>query len=236
MISMTAAAFSQTTPDKPHSHSGTNALQLTPAFISKLANEMETNNPAILAGLARTNAAAASVSAVRSWEDPIARGGGMGAREDLRASDGDLIYGVEQKLPLFGKPAAARRVALAGLATETATSVYQLQVFRRELAKAAFRTGLADEVILLGEQDLTWLEAVSQASETKYTSGQATLVEARALGRVDRRSLVVALLAVGERRRAPQALRRRADSRVGIDHGDLLLDRESSDDRFGSPK
>ena len=177
MISMIAAVFSQTTSDKPHSHAGTNALQLTPAFISKLVNEMEKNNPAILAGLARTNAAGASVSAVRSWEDPIARGGGIGAREDLRASDGDLIYGVEQKLPLFGKPAAARRVALAGLATETATSVYQLQVFRRELAKAAFRTGLADEVILLGEQDLTWLEAVSQASETKYTSGQATLVE-----------------------------------------------------------
>jgi len=82
--------------------------------LNQLVKELDAKNPAILASLARTNAAAASVRAVRSWEDPIARVGGIGAREELRASDGDLLYGVEQKLPLFGKPARRRRVALAG--------------------------------------------------------------------------------------------------------------------------
>src|SRR2546423_7862631 len=78
-----------------------NSLQLTPALINQLAGELETNNPSFLATRARTNAAGAAFRAVKSWEDPSARIGGMAAREELRASDGDLIYGVEQKLPLF---------------------------------------------------------------------------------------------------------------------------------------
>src|SRR5438309_6714041 len=114
IISRAAAALSQpaATDALEMRAADTNALQLTPALISQLVREMETNNPAFLATLARTNAAAASVRAVRSWEDPMARLGGMGAREELRASDGDIIYGVEQKLPLFGKPQAARRLAV----------------------------------------------------------------------------------------------------------------------------
>src|SRR5215204_5383977 len=81
-----------------------NAVPVTPALIGQLAEEMRTNHPGLLAAYARTNAAAASVAAVRTWEDPMARIGGMAAREEMRAEDGDLIYGAEQKLPLWGKP------------------------------------------------------------------------------------------------------------------------------------
>jgi cobalt-zinc-cadmium efflux system outer membrane protein len=178
IISIAAVGLAQTPADEPHVHDGdTNALQITPEFISLLVKEMETNNPAFLATLARTNAAAASVRSVRTWEDPTARLGGMGAREELRASDGDVIYGVEQKLPLFGKPQAARRLAAAGLGTEIASSDYQFQMLRRELAKATFRTALADKIVQLGAQDIDWLEAVARTVQTKYGAGQATLVE-----------------------------------------------------------
>ena len=156
---------------------GTNVLQLTPALVNELAEEMRAKNPALLAAGARTNAAGAGVGAVRTWEDPMVRAGGMAAREDFRASDGDLIYGVEQRLPLFGKPALARKLATAGLVTQTATADYQFQILKKELAKAAFRTALADEVISLGVQDLGWLQTVSQTVERKYSAGQASLVE-----------------------------------------------------------
>lgn len=53
--------------------------------------------------------------------------GGMGARREMQAEDGDFIYGVEQKLPLFGKPQLARKVAQAELATEEAGLDYQFQ-------------------------------------------------------------------------------------------------------------
>src|SRR2546422_346762 len=112
MISISASVLAQTqSAEHPSVHSGTNILQLTPSLINELADEMRQKNPALLAVRARTNAAAASLSAIRSWEDPTARLGGVIAREEFRASDGDLVYGVDQKLPLFGKPKLARRVA-----------------------------------------------------------------------------------------------------------------------------
>jgi outer membrane protein TolC len=155
----------------------TNVVRLTPEFINQLAEEMRTNHPALLAARARTNAAAAGVDAVRTWEDPMLRVGGLAAREEMRADDGDVIYGAEQKLPLFGKAALARRVARAELAVENANVDYEFQIRKSELAKVAFRAALAEQVVAVGEQDLLWLRTMADAMDAKYQSGQATLVE-----------------------------------------------------------
>ncbi len=101
----------------------------------------------------------------------------MAAREEMRADEGDLIYGVEQKLPLFGKPGLARAVARAELATEMANADYRFQILRRELAQTVFRAALADEVVVIGQQDLAWLETMTRTMEGRYRAGEATLVE-----------------------------------------------------------
>ena len=155
----------------------TNNVIMTPDYLGQLAEEMRTNNPALRAASAMTNAAAAGVAAVRTWEDPMVMAGGMGAREEMRADEGDVIYGVEQKLPLFGKPRLERNVARAGLATETANLDYQFQKMRVELAKASFRAALADRVVALGQQDLVWLDTMKQLLESNARIGQASLVE-----------------------------------------------------------
>jgi len=155
----------------------TNVLQLTPALVNQLAEEMRTNHPALLAADSRTNAAAAGVAAVRTWEDPMLRLGGMASDQEMRAENGDILYGVEQKLPLFGKPAAARRVARAELGVEMANADYQFQILKSDLAKVAFRAALAAQVVAIGEQDLLWLQTMIETTEAKYQSGQATLVE-----------------------------------------------------------
>ena len=156
---------------------GTNGITLTPEYLGHLAEEMRTNNPGLRADYARTNAARASADAVRTWEDPMARVGGMSAREEMRADEGDILYGVEQKLPLFGKPKLARRVARAELAVESANADYQFQLQRSELAKTAFATALADHIVSIGEQDIAWLDTIIESTRGKYRSGQATLVE-----------------------------------------------------------
>jgi outer membrane protein TolC len=152
-------------------------LLLTPAYVNQLAEEMRTNRPALLAASARTNAAAAGVAAVRTWEDPMLRLGGMAADQEMRAEDGDIIYGAEQKLPLWGKPSLAKRVARAEFAVETANAGYQFQILKSELAKTVFRTALAEQVVVIGKQDLTWLQTMTEAANSKYEAGQATLVE-----------------------------------------------------------
>ena len=178
LLLASAGAMAQTpTGSLPTPAPATNVIRLTPAYINELAEEMRGKSPALQAAWARTNAAAANVGTVRTWDDPMAHLGGMAARDDMRESEGDLMYGVEQKLPLFGKPDLARRVARAELSTETANAEYQFQVLRRELAQAMFRTALVDEVVVIGQQDLAWLETTTQTMEGKFRASEATLVE-----------------------------------------------------------
>ena len=155
----------------------TNSLTLAPALVNQFAEEMRTNHPALAAARARTNAAAAGVAAVRSWEDPKIKFGAVAAREDFRASDGDLIYGAEQKLPLWGKPDFARRVARAEFDVENANADYQFQILRSELAKAMFRAALTERVTIVGEQDLAFVETITETMDSKYRSGSATQLE-----------------------------------------------------------
>ena len=176
LIFVSIAAIAQTNGPTLATPS-TNSVVVTPVYLNQLAEELLQKHPALLAARERTNAALASVGTVRTWEDPKALLGGMGAREEMRAEEGDLIYGVEQKLPLFGKPKLARKVAEADLATEMANADYQFQLLRLELAKAAFRTALAYQTVAIGEQDLDWLQTIAQSLESRYRAGQATLVD-----------------------------------------------------------
>src|SRR6058998_2786765 len=94
----------------------TNVVRLTPAYINQLAGQMRSNHPALRSAVALTAAARAGTNAVRAWDDPTFKFGGLiadTARGSNLAEDGNLLYDVEQKLPLFGKATAARAVAVA---------------------------------------------------------------------------------------------------------------------------
>jgi outer membrane protein TolC len=155
----------------------TNVVELTPDYISNLGEVLRTNNLALQAAAARKRAAEANVRSIKTWEDPMVRAGGMLASEMMRADDGDIVYGVEQRLPLFGKPQMARRVAKAEAETETAMEDYEFQRMRLELANALFRAALSEKRVEIGEQDLAWLETLARTAEGKYRANQAGLVE-----------------------------------------------------------
>ena len=155
----------------------TNSLTLTPVVVNQFAEEMRTNHPALLAAAARTNAAGAGINAVRTWEDPMIRLGAMAGDEMMRREDGDLMYGAEQKLPLWGKPERARRVARAELEVVTADADYRFQFLRSEFAKALFHTALAERVVVIGEQDLAFVQTMTETLDAKYRAGSATQVE-----------------------------------------------------------
>src|SRR5262245_30182711 len=116
----------------PPAPASTNAIPLTPAYVAQLAEEMATNHPALKASSARIRAAQHGTNAVRTWEDPTVKLGGTTAssRGPVLSEDGDLLYGLEQKLPLFGKARAARGVAQAGAEVESARWEYQFQTLR----------------------------------------------------------------------------------------------------------
>jgi len=173
---MTASRAAQSTA----SHAADpNAVQLTPAFVNAFVEEMRTNHPALRALDSRIRAASFNTNAVRLWDDPMFRFGGVTAsqRGPTLSEEGDLVYGLEQKLPLFGKAQAMRRVAEAEAGSETARLTYQFEVLRRDLTRALFKAALADRVVEVGKRDLAWLETMAAATEEHYRAGTASQVE-----------------------------------------------------------
>ena len=155
----------------------TNAVFVTPQWIDVLAAEARTNHPALRAAGLRADAAVWNASGVRAWEDPTAKFGVMGADRAKRADDGDLIYGVEQKLPLFGKAQATRDVAQAEATTQRHEALFRGVQLRRDLFKQALKVALAERTVELARDDLASLDLLATTTEDKYRNGSATQVE-----------------------------------------------------------
>lgn len=150
---------------------------LTPQLIKELVEEARTNNASLWASRARVVAAGENAKSIPLWRDPEVMAGGMVADREMRADDGDLVYGVEQMLPVFGKERAARRTARTEVAIEEADLEYQFQNLRKLLGQALFRAALADEILVLAQQDFTWLETLSTSVEQRYAAGDASQVD-----------------------------------------------------------
>jgi len=101
----------------------------------------------------------------------------MAADEAMRAEQGDLIYGVEQMFPVFGKEKAIRETARSEIGVEKADLEYRFQTLRKTLAQALFNAAMADEVLALSKEDLVWLETLVAGVEQRYQAGDASQVD-----------------------------------------------------------
>jgi cobalt-zinc-cadmium efflux system outer membrane protein len=167
--------------DNPeHRMDATNVVRLTSSYLTELTEQMRTNHPSLRAAAARVRAADAATNSVRSWDDPELTFGGTiadGARGPSLSEEGNLLYGVEQRLPLFGKPQAARRIAQAEAEVAGARAELQFQNLRRDLVKALFRAAYAERVLAVNHQDLTWMETLSATAEERYRAGDGSQIE-----------------------------------------------------------
>jgi outer membrane protein TolC len=157
----------------------TDVVAITTAYINQLVAEARTNNPSLKAADSRVRSAALNAEAVRTWEDPMAIFGGSvySSRGFSPSEDGNLAYGVEQKLPLWGRPKLAHRVAEAETSRRQAEATYRAAHLRSEVTQALLSAALADRVVEIGEQDLAWIEATATATENKYRAGQAAVAD-----------------------------------------------------------
>jgi outer membrane protein TolC len=158
----------------------TNAVVISTDYINRLVAEARTNNPSLKAADSRVRSATFNAGAVRTWEDPMAMVGGstFSSRGFDPAQEGDLAYGIEQKLPLWGRPKLTRRAAQAEASMRQADVNFRVQQLRRDISKELLATALAEQVVDIGGQDLAWLEATVKAVEAKYRDGQASLADA----------------------------------------------------------
>src|SRR5213593_4938030 len=113
----------------------TNVVVITTDYINRLVAEARTNNPSLKAADSRVRSATLNAEAVRTWEDPTAMFGGSvySSRGFDPSEDGNLAYGVEQKLPLWGRPKLTRRVAEAETSMRESEVNYRLQQLRADI-------------------------------------------------------------------------------------------------------
>src|SRR5580658_10325726 len=155
------------------------SVVISTEYINSLVAEARTNNPSLKAADSLVRAATLNAEAVRTWESPafVVGGSTFSARGMDPAQFGDLAYGIEQKLPLWGRPKLSRRAAQAETSMRQADVNYHVQQLRRDITKELLATALAERVVDIGEQDLAWLGATVKAVEVKYRDGQASLAD-----------------------------------------------------------
>src|SRR2546425_12867403 len=142
ILFVSAGLLNARAADDARSVETTNAVVISTAFINRLVAEARTNNPSLKAADSRVRSSALNAEAVRTWEDPMAMFGGSvySSRGFDPSEDGNLAYGVEQKLPLWGKPKLTRRVAEAEISMREAEVNYRAQQLRSEITKALVLT------------------------------------------------------------------------------------------------
>lgn len=174
------AALATAAPRAPASEAGgPSPIEINPGLLDGLVAEAQGRNPALEAAGARVEAANDAASAVRTWDDPTASfgvwtsgSGGFGASEQ-----GNLVYGIEQRLPLHGRPQLARTVATADADRERFAADYETLKLRRDLEVDLVALSLADRAADLAREDLAWLDASVSAVDHRYRVGQATQVD-----------------------------------------------------------
>lgn len=155
------------------------SVVISTAYINSLVAEARTNNPSLKAADARVRAAALNAQAVRTWEDPALMVGGstFSPRGMDPAQEGDLAYGLEQKLPLWGRPKLTGRVAGAETSMRQAGANFRLQQLRRDIFKELVAAALAQRIVDIEGQDLAWLDVTAEAVENKYRAGEAVVAD-----------------------------------------------------------
>jgi outer membrane protein TolC len=155
----------------------TNRLALTPKFLNELAEEARTNHPGMRAAESRVRAARAGERSVRLWDDPVVGVGAMAGPASMLREQGNVLWSIEEKLPINGKPQAEQEVMRAEIGVAGAEREMRFQTLRRDIVQSAIRAALADELLRISEQDQEWVATMVAATQARYQAGRSTQVE-----------------------------------------------------------
>jgi cobalt-zinc-cadmium efflux system outer membrane protein len=157
-------------------HAADSPTPATPFFIQRLVSEAVAKHPKVGAAEARTQAAASAVRGVRLWQDPQVGFGLMAANNMNRQVNGDILASIDQPLPRLNLYKAEKRRANAEEKAQQATQRQTANELGLSVAQATLELTLADEVIRLQAENLTWLQTIvkTAAERAKNPEGSAT--------------------------------------------------------------
>ena len=192
---------------------------VTADLVRRLSEQMRERHPE-LRGLAdASRAERLNAEGTRRWADPdVMAGGALYRYADMARENGDVYYGVEQKLPVMGKEKAARALAESNAVAAGVRVEARFAELRRDLAVKLFIAAAARSEAVLVAADVAWLEAQVRLGRTRVASGtEPAAMVLRMENELDRRRLDWTN-AVARRRDAEQAVEFQV-SRSGVGQG-----------------
>lgn len=157
----------------------TNAIAISPPVLSALFAEAQTNNTGLQVAEKRVTASHLGIATVRRWEDPKFSFSGVvaGPRRGGLEAEGDLIYGIEQKLPLWDRPRLSRDIMAAETQTQISEAAFRAAQLRRDVTKALLRIALVHRTTSFLTNDLAWLDTMIALGEEKFRAGTGSHTE-----------------------------------------------------------
>lgn len=152
---------------------------LTSSVLKQWAEQMRTNSSAMASSRSQIEAMRQSEKAVRVWEDPkLKLGVYTASRRGPRLSEeGDLQYGAEQQLPLWGKARAEREVASHETRAAEARSTDRFESLRLELTQTLLRKAFLSTRLEIERNDIDQLDLWIQNAEQRFAVGTSSQLE-----------------------------------------------------------
>ena len=192
---------------------------VTADLVRRLSEQMRERHPELRGLTEASRAERLNAEGTRRWADPdVMLGGGLYRYADMARENGDLYYGVQQKLPVMGKEKAARALADSNAVVAGVRVEARFAELRRDLAVKLFIAAAARSEAVLVAADVAWLEAQVRLGRTRVASGtEPVAMVLRMENELDRRRLDWTN-AVARRRDAEQAVEFQV-SRSGVGQG-----------------
>lgn len=160
-------------------------------LIHRLEAELRSHHPALQSLSRLAQAERLNAEATRTWADPSLQFGGAVYRYSSMSPEyGDLVYGVQQRLPILGKERAARSFAHTVADAASTRIEARLAELRRDLTKSLLVAAVRWSILQAIADDIRWLETRAVTAESRVASGaESPAMTLRLQNELDRRRL-----------------------------------------------
>ncbi len=152
---------------------------LDAAQFSAYSEVVRTNHPSLRAAHERRRSAEAALLAVRAFADPTVKASvsSSSSRGPRDAEDGNLGYGVEQRLPIMGKEKAARELAAREVSVAAAQEQVSFESLRRDAVRALLQLARFEQELALNQEENEWHALEARTSRARYEAGEGSSLD-----------------------------------------------------------
>lgn len=159
--------------------SSPNIVVLDGTQLSVYSEIVRTNHPALRAAHERWRSSEAAHLAVRAMADPMVKASvsAASARGPRDSENGNLGYGVEQRLPIMGKETAARELAAREVHLASIQEQVAFESLRRDAVRALLQLAQSEQELALNHEENEWHALEARTARARYEAGEGSSLD-----------------------------------------------------------